>query len=250
MSLTKHWFAPMSKKNDKQGKSIAKTEIGAASISRKPFASLAGFVIGKCRSAYYMARESLGQHKRDIVVYRVEDARDSLEQAKVQFESALDQFRAITEYDGGSLEEQYRQLKREFDYSRARADAVRERIRAIEEVAEALFQEWEAELEAYSNRTLRNHSRQKLKSTHQHYLRLIGAMKRAEAKIGPVITAFQDQVLYLKHNLNAQAIAALQSELVDVGIDIAMLIRAMEHSISEANLFMNSLLGQKALPGA
>ncbi|MEN8260643.1 MAG: DUF2959 domain-containing protein [Pseudomonadota bacterium] len=224
------------------------TEIVTVALAKKPFASLTGFFLSRCRNLYYKARESFGQHKRDIVVVRVEDARDRLEDAKLQFECALEKFSEITNYRGGPLNDKYRQLKYEFEHSKSRADAVRDRIRAVEEVAEALFLEWEDELEVYTNRTLRNSSRQQLMATRRHYGRLMKAMKRAEAKINPVMDAFQDHVLYLKHNLNAQAIAALQNELVDVGIDIATLIKAMERSITEATAFMNSLNGQRALP--
>ena len=66
-------------------------------------------------------------------------------------------------------------------------------------------------------------------------------MKRAERKIDPVLSAFQDQVLYLKHNLNAQAIASLQSELASIEIDVARLIKEMEASIKEADSFIRTM---------
>ena len=199
------------------------------------------------RSIYYRARESLGAHKRDIVVYRVEEARDELEDARTQFVSALDKFTSVTRFDGGDLEDLYRQLKRELENSAARAKAVSNRINAVEEVANALFGEWQAELDEYASRNLRTTSRQQLKQTHQHYNRLMRAMHRAEKKILPVLSAFKDQVLFLKHNLNAQAIASLHHELRSIGMDIAALINAMEKSIFEANAFVNCLGEQKSL---
>ncbi|MBT8332743.1 MAG: DUF2959 domain-containing protein, partial [Deltaproteobacteria bacterium] len=80
-----------------------------------------------------------------------------------------------------------------------------------------------------------------LAETKRQYAQLIGAMKRAERKIDPVLNAFRDQVLYLKHNLNAQAIASLQSELVSIESDVARLIREMDASIKEANSFIASM---------
>ncbi|MDD5035005.1 MAG: DUF2959 domain-containing protein [Methylococcaceae bacterium] len=197
---------------------------------------------------YFRAIESMGHHKRDILVSRVESARDGLEEAKDQFQTALDKFSALTEFDGGELENIYRQLKIEFDYSKSKALAVTDRIDAVQEVAEALFAEWEEELEQYSNRSLRNASRMKLKQTQQMYGQLLSAMRRAESKVEPVLRVFQDQVLFLKHNLNAQAIASLEGELVTLTIGVAGLISAMERSIDRANAFMQNLNGQKALP--
>ncbi len=193
--------------------------------------------------------ESAGHYKRDILVARVEHARDSLEEAKVQFQTALDKFSQLTQFDGGDLMDVYRQLKIEYDYSNAKSQAVQDRIDAVEDVALALFQEWEAELDQYASRSLRASSRQKLKFTQQHYGQLITAMRRAEAKIDPVLRVFQDQVLYLKHNLNARAIASLEHELHAMTIGVAGLIGAMERSISRANSFVESLNGapQKAL---
>jgi hypothetical protein len=118
--------------------------------------------------------ETMGYHKRDIMVDRVQEARDAQEEAKEQFESALEKFSSVLGFKGGDLEEKYAQL--------------------------------------------------------------IGAMKRAEKKIDPVLAAFKDQVLYLKHNLNAQAIASLQSELASIETDVAKLIKEMEASIREARI--------------
>ena len=109
-------------------------------------------------------------------------------------------------------------------------------------MSEALFDEWEDELGQYTSKSLRRDSEKKLVQTRRQYDQLIKAMHRAEAKIDPVLKAFQDQVLYLKHNLNAQAIASLQSELVAVESDIADLIREMEKSIGEANSFIRTML--------
>ena len=199
------------------------------------------FLLFGCESTYYRTMETMGYHKRDILVDRVEDARDAQEEAKEQFESALEKFSSVLGFHGGDLEEKYDQLKDEYDESVIKADAVRSRIAAVENVAEDLFAEWQEELNQYTSSSLRRSSARKLKETKSKYAQLIGAMKRAERKIDPVLSAFHDQVLYLKHNLNAQAIASLQSELASIETDVARLIKEMEASIKEANSFINSL---------
>ena len=123
----------------------------------------------------------------------------------------------------------------------AKASDIRFRITEVEDVAGALFVEWGTELEQYSNASLRRNSQRKLSATKKRYTHLINAMKHAESKIEPVLSAFRDQVLYLKHNLNAQAVAALKSELETVKTDISNLIIEMEKSIKEANYFIQSL---------
>jgi len=194
-----------------------------------------------CESTYYKTMESIGYHKRDIMVDRVQDARDAQEEAKEQFESALEKFSSVLGFRGGDLEEKYDQLKAEYDESVSKADAVRNRIAAVEDVAEDLFAEWQQELGQYTNSKLRQSSARQLRETKSKYAQLIAAMKRAERKIDPVLSAFQDQVLYLKHNLNAQAIASLQSELASIETDVARLIKEMEASIKEADAFISSM---------
>jgi hypothetical protein len=227
-----------------------KTSIVPKNIANQTLITILRFLAKKCRHILYGAKESLGFHKRELVVSRVEDACGSLQETKVQFETALDKFKQFTHYDDSPLEQRYQILKHQFELSQAKANIVRERVLAIEEISEALFNEWQDELQQYSNRTLRAQSRQHLKTSRQHYGRLIKALCRAEAKIQPVLAAFKDQVLFLKHNLNAQAIAALQHELVEISIDISRLIQAMEYSIEEANYFVITLVDQKALPGS
>ncbi|MGR8930170.1 MAG: DUF2959 domain-containing protein [Gammaproteobacteria bacterium] len=201
------------------------------------------------RNAYYQSRESLlGHHKRDIVVAQVDQACHSLKESRDQFVDALDKFKYIARHDDSPLELRYQQLKKRYEVCSAKADLVGQRIRAIEEVSDALFSEWEAELELYSNRSLRARSQQQLKKSRQQYGRLLKTLKAAETGMHPVLAAFQDQVLFLKHNLNAHAIAALRQEFVEMGVDISKLIMVMEKTISEASQFVSVLVEQKQLP--
>ncbi|MFA5424055.1 MAG: DUF2959 domain-containing protein [Phycisphaerae bacterium] len=199
------------------------------------------FLSGGCQKTYYKTMETFGYHKRDILVERVEESRDAQEQAKEQFKSALEKFSEVVTYDGGELEKKYNQLKSELDKSEAKAGKVRDRIDAVQDVAEALFSEWEKELDQYTNERYRETDEQLLTQTKQSYAKLMGAMKKAEARMEPVLTAFRDQVLFLKHHLNARAVASLQDELVVIESDVASLVAEMEASIAEADAFINDM---------
>ena len=207
--------------------------------------ALATVLSGGCQGMYYGTMEKFGYHKRDLLVERVEEARDSQEDAKEQYTTALEQFTAVVKFSGGDLEAMYRKLDREFDRCQSKASAVSTRIDSVEKVAEALFQEWEQELEQYKSVDLRAVSERRLLQTRQRYQQLRGAMRRAEARMKPVLVAFGDQVLFLKHNLNARAILSLQDELTSVETDIAALIKEMEISIEEADVFIQTMGDEK-----
>lgn len=198
-------------------------------------------ILGGCSGVYYGTMEKFGYHKRDILVDRVQDARDAQQEAKKQFESVLEQFTAVVGFEGGELEETYKHLKADLSRSESKARAVHARIKDVEDVAQALFREWESELDDYTNAKLKRLSKRKLEQTQERYAQLISAMHRVEGKIEPVLVAFRDQVLFLKHNLNAQAVAGLEDELASVRTDVTALLKAMETSIAEANDFIETM---------
>lgn len=194
-----------------------------------------------CQGAYYRTMEVFGKHKREILVDRVEKARDGQEEAKEQFRTALEAFTDVVEFEGGKLQAKYRQLKRELNTSEKRADAVHKRVDDVADVAEALFAEWEKELEQYESDELRRTSEDQLQDARDRYEQLMAAMRRAEDKMEPVLVAFRDQVLFLKHNLNARAVASLEDTAVTLEQDIAALVADMEASIQEANEFIEAM---------
>ncbi|QGY39580.1 DUF2959 family protein [Pseudodesulfovibrio cashew] len=198
------------------------------------------FTLG-CQKAYYSAMEKVGYDKREILSDRVENARESQQDAKEQFANALERYKSVVNFDGGELEEKYEILNSEYETSEAMAEDVRDRIESVEDVAEALFEEWADEITQYTSSKLRRASQQKLSATKSRYNKLIRAMKKASAKMDPVLHAFKDQVLYLKHNLNAKAIASLEGELTTIQSNVGTLIKEMEKSIAEADAFIKTL---------
>ncbi|WP_193075581.1 DUF2959 domain-containing protein [Pseudomonas sp. FME51] len=211
------------------------------SLSRWFLFALLVAVLAGCQSAYYGAMEKVGVHKRDIMVNRVKSVQEAQTDAKEQFESALAQFRSIIQIKDQDLAARYDRLNDEYEDSKAAAQSVTKRIDAVEDVSEALFDEWEEEIELYSNANLKRQSAAKLSQTRRQYQGLIKAMRSAESRMEPVLQAFQDQVLFLKHNLNARAIDSLQGELGTIETDVAQLIREMEKSIAESEAFIRSL---------
>ncbi len=51
----------------------------------------------------------------------------------------------------------------------------------------------------------------------------------------------QDQVLYLKHNLNAKALDVLKTEIGSIEADVISLIESIETSLRESERFTDSL---------
>ena len=191
-----------------------------------------------CSSTYYGAMEKVGVHKRDIMVDRVEKARDSQADAQEQFKSALEQFDSVVKLKETDLKKAYDKLNQEYEESREAAEDVSARIDKVEDVAEALFDEWEDELKLYQNKELQRSSKRQLTQTKKRYAQMIKNMHRAEKSMEPVLKIFRDNVLFLKHNLNAQAIGSLKGEFANLQGEIDTLIKRMNTAIESSNTFI------------
>lgn len=196
-----------------------------------------------CETVVYDALEKVGYHKRDILIDRIDAAQGSQTEGQEQFKSALEQFKSVINFDGGDLEVTLDLLNDEYEASVDAADEIHDRINSVESVADALFDEWQDELEQYSNASLRRDSERQLKDTRRRYSKVLGAMRRAENAIDPVLASLKDNTLYLKHNLNARAIASLKNELGTVDNDVNALLTAMQQAINESNAFIDELRG-------
>jgi hypothetical protein len=199
---------------------------------------LTALLLTSCSTAYYSAMEKVGVHKRDIMVDRVEGARDAQEEAQEEFKSALEQFALVVALKETDLKTAHDKLNAEYLDCEQASDKVSNRIDKVEKVSEDLFEEWEDELELYENRTYRATSKQQLRETKSRYRDMLATMRAAERSMAPVLETFEDNVLFLKHNLNAQAIGSLQAEFDGLEKDIEVLIQRMNEAIKESNAFI------------
>lgn len=135
-----------------------------------------------CQSAYYGTMEKFGVEKRDILVDRVDDARDSQTEAQQEFRSAFERLDEMLNIEGGELEETYNALNDDYEDSKAAAEDVRDRIDAVDDVAQDLFDEWSEELGEYSNDNMRRQSERRLRETERRYAELLRVMERLPTK--------------------------------------------------------------------
>ena len=198
-------------------------------------------MLSGCQSAYYSAMEKVGVHKRDILIDRVEETKDSQQESQEEFQSALERLTTLINFDGGELQDAYNQLNDDYESSLAAANEVSNNINKVEDVADALFDEWSDELEQYKSASLKRQSSKKLAATQRQFSQLLRSMRSAESKMEPVLSSLQDNVLYLKHNLNAQAVAAIKGEFTNLKRDIQLLMNDMNKSIEDSNKFIEQM---------
>jgi len=212
---------------------------------REPLAACAFLILALsslgCDRWYYGTMKKFGMEKRDILVKRVREARRSQEEVREEVKTTLERFKAVVAVEGGALEEKYDQLDKQLKRAEERAKTVDDRIKSIRDVSSDLLKEWDKELEQYSDRKLRAESERELAETRKRCDALVASMVRAQKKIEPVMQPLRDRVLFLKHNLNAQAIGAIDAELLKVRADVDALVADLDASIAEAEQFIKAM---------
>ena len=191
-----------------------------------------------CSSVKYSALEKVGIHKRDILVDSVEDARDAQTETREQLVTAYEELGALIGYEGGELEEKYERLSKEVERSRDETEKLDEHLSDIDRVSEDLFAEWEAELDLYNSASLRADQAQKLSLARRQFATMRDRMQKARDRVDPVMAVLSDNVLFLKHSLNAQALSALRGQVTQLEGQVDALIRDMQLAIEEADAFI------------
>jgi len=182
---------------------------------------------------------------RDVLVDRVEDARDSQQAAAEEFRDALTEFKAVVKLPESELERQYNKLNAAFNRSKDAAEDINKHVDRVVAASNRLLDEWRLELDDYNDPALRRLAEQQFDQTRNHATRLIESMRQIESRMQPVLSSFQDQVLYLKHNLNLSAISALEGEATVIESNVDILIADMNRSIAEADAFINVILDRE-----
>ncbi|MEO0514814.1 MAG: DUF2959 family protein [Planctomycetota bacterium] len=198
-------------------------------------------VLTGCTSTYVAAWKKLGWETRDLLVDQVQDTRSRQEEAKEEFTSALDQFKATYNYDGGDLEKAYNELQKNYDRCVAQADDFRDEIGGVKRLGKAFFDEWEADIETQTVAEYKTAMIKQRDLTQDSYDQMVAKMDEAADTMDPVLEAFQGRVIFLKSSLNAQALATLQQNADELVDGIESLINEMNASIAEADEFISAM---------
>jgi hypothetical protein len=202
---------------------------------------LCGLLLAGCQSAYYKTMKTFGKEKRDILIKRTIDSKKDQQETKEKVQTTLESFQELTGFQGGDLEKSYKKLNSQYEAAKAQADKLHDRIQSIDQVGNDLFKEWQSEINEMTNTKLKSQSAAMLSDSKQRLASYMTAMRKTEAQITPVLKSFQDQVLFLKHNLNARAIGSLKSTSTKINTDVTALTKSIDASIQEADKLISSL---------
>lgn len=194
-----------------------------------------------CTRTYYKTMAAFGREKRDILISRVKDSKKEQQQAKEQIKTTMESFQELTGFQGGELEKNYKKLNSEYEKAEDSAKKLHDRIDSIDKVSSDLFKEWQKEIDGMNNRRLKQQSAEMLRQSRLKEASYIKSMRQTEARMTPVLSAFHDQVIFLKHNLNARAIGSLKGTSAKMSTDVDVLLTSLDGSMSQADALIQSL---------
>jgi hypothetical protein len=194
-----------------------------------------------CTSTYYKAMRTFGKEKRDILVQRVKDAKKDQDKTKEQLKTTMESFQALTGFDGGALEKSYKRLNADYKSASSQAQKLHDKVQSIDQVSKDLFKEWQGEINRIENRKYKADSSALLRDAITRQAAYMRAMHKTEDQIAPVLKAFEDQVLFLKHNLNSKAIGSLKGTSLSLQKDVEGLIQSIDASSQEADNLISAL---------
>jgi len=204
-------------------------------------------ILAGCQTAYYSFWEKLGREKRDLLEANVRSAESGQLEVQKHFKDTLSRIRTEFKVEGGSLENVYDSVSADNDRATDKANTLRKRIANVKTIADDLFVEWRREARTIQTARLRQDSELKLETSRHRFDRMYASMRKVEKAMDPVLARLNDQTLYLKHNLNAKAVNALQGELRDVEKEITELNKFISDSIQSSEKFTQTFREEKDL---
>lgn len=202
---------------------------------------LAFSLMNGCATVYYDVWEALGQEKRDLLRSNILKTKKDHHKVEDQFEDTLAKVRATYKLKNPKLESLYDTFKEDYQLSKSKAEQLSRRIETVNNIAQDLFSEWKTESSKIKNDTYRKDSVKKRQLSMVRFGAMMKSMREVEKSLGPVLTKLNDQVLYLKHNLNASSIGAFKGELNSVETEIKNLIAEIQQSNKQADKFIAQL---------
>ena len=199
-------------------------------------------LITGCTSLYNATMEGVfGYEKRELFKKSVTALQSEQKDAQKEFKDALTRLKELYGFHGGELESVYEKVKSSYERCDGEAKAVHTRIENMEDLAKSMFSEWEKEIQQYTNPNLAATSRDQLRLTKDRYAQLSRTVREAASAMQPVLGQLKDNVLFLKHNLNASAIGSLQGEASGIQKQIEQLLTQMNTAIAASDSFIKTL---------
>ncbi|MFO1053123.1 MAG: DUF2959 family protein [Planctomycetota bacterium] len=180
-----------------------------------------------------------GVAKVEDLVARVERLHVEVELSREAMTTAVQALRGVALPSlSGDKVEAFRNLNAVAATSRERASTLREALVATRVAADPVFEQWRAQLDGIASASVRARSEERLRSTRERYEAITQAVAPAVEDFDALNRTVNDLALFLDHDFNPTAVAAIHDDLVALDRDASTLDGRFERSLGAAQAYL------------
>jgi len=150
----------------------------------------------------------------DQLVTSIEKVHTSSEMAQQRVTESLAALRSLVALDfGDDVVGAYAKTEIALAESTRQLGAFDEDVQEMKSMAEPVFKKWAEDLDSFTNLEMRLKSQNRLAQTRQRYDAIVLSVEPTQAAFAALHQQISDCALFLKHDLNAAACAALRPDV-------------------------------------
>jgi hypothetical protein len=171
---------------------------------------------------------------------RVGDYQVAQQAAAEQFQSVKEQLSPLATAGGNTQGDSAADLS-EYDQTVEAAVAVSATIAAVKQAATATFQQWQTEIDVYTDAQLKADNQAKMGATWQSYQGMMQGVRASETKMNAVLAELNNYVTFLRGSPDASALASYRPNRNVIGSDIDALLLKMKSALGRSNEFIEDV---------
>ena len=165
----------------------------------------------------------------------------SIAEAKLQLERTVTGYNAILAEQAKDRRGAYKDLIKDKDNTQTKVEAVRQRVAGMEQEANTLFAAWAKNVEGITEEGLRKKSQARLDDTKKRFGDILSAGKQAREAYDPFMKQLADQITYMGHDLNPEAVASLKPDAAKLNDQATKVFARVDETMKVAREYINSL---------
>jgi hypothetical protein len=169
------------------------------------------------------------------------DTVKAIGETKVQLMKTMEVYNSLFADEATDRRKIYNQIQKEMENTDRRRARISEEAAKMNAEADTLFKGWADSTAAIENPDLRERSEERLNATRASYGEIGTVGQKAADLYAPFMKALQDQITYLGHDLNPEAVASLKPDAEKLNERSDKLIQSIDDTIATANKNIGAL---------
>jgi hypothetical protein len=190
------------------------------------------------------AQQDAGVKQVEQLVKKSGSTVQAIAETKLQLQKTMDVYNSLMSTDEKNMKGNYKKLQQEMDATAKKRADIKLRADEMNAEAQTLFKSWGDSAAAIQSADLRQRSQERLDKTKASFAEIGTVGQKAVDLYDPFMKALQDQVTYLGHDLNTQAVQSLQADAAKMNEKAQTLMKSIDDTISVANKNITDLRPQ------